>query len=95
VGVGLGVIGLDVGEAVGGTSVGSVSPCLVGGKVEVTKTTGASVGVSLETWPQAVRSKRRKKASVIFFVMQFCCVLVLYRNWWVINPFYGLAKLTV
>jgi hypothetical protein len=57
---------LEVGEAVGGTAVGRVNPGFVGGSVDVTKRTGASVGVSPETLTHAVRSKRRNKASVIF-----------------------------
>jgi hypothetical protein len=60
---------LDVGEAVGGTSVGSVNPGLVGGNVDVTKRTGVSVGVCLETWTHAVNSKRRKRVNIIFRVL--------------------------
>src|SRR5215213_3440684 len=78
-GVGLGVIGLEVGAAVGGTSVGSVSPGRVGGRVEVTNRTGTSIGVSPETLTHAVESKRRSRASIIF--------LIIFS--------YGLAKSTV
>src|SRR5215207_1193632 len=67
-GVGLGVIGLEVGDAVGGTSVGRVNPGLVGGRVEVTNRAGASVGASPETLTQAVRSKKRKRVSITFRV---------------------------
>jgi hypothetical protein len=68
-GVGLGVIGLEVGEAVGGMSVGRVKPGLVGGSVEVTNKTGAFVGVSPETCTQAFKSKTKNRKSVIFFIM--------------------------
>lgn len=71
-GVGLGVKGSEVGEAVGGISVGRVKPGLVGGRVDVTKTTGASVGVPPETCTQEVKSKTRDRASVNFFIMKIC-----------------------
>ena len=54
--VGLGVNGSGVMVVVGGISVGRTRPGLVGGKVEVTKRIGASVGaVPGETVTQAVR----------------------------------------
>jgi hypothetical protein len=62
------VSGSDVGEAVGGICVGNVNPGFVGGRVEVTKRTGALGGVSPETLTHAVDSKRRNKASVTFRV---------------------------
>ena len=65
-GVGVGSDGFRVGEAVGGISVGRVNPGLVGGRVEVTKRTGALVGVSLESLTHAVDSKRRNRATIIF-----------------------------
>ena len=65
-GVGVGSDGFGVGEAVGGISVGRVNPCLVGGKVEVTKRTGGSVGVSPETVTHAVDSKRRIRVIIVF-----------------------------
>jgi hypothetical protein len=79
-GVGLGSDGFSVGEAVGGTSVGSVNPGFVGGSVDVTKRTGASVGVSRETLPQEVNSKRTNKTRGILLIILF--------SW-------GLAKFTV
>ena len=62
-------MGSDVGEAVGGIWVGRTRAGLVGGRVEVTKMTGASVGISAETLAQAVSRSRRNRESVIFFVM--------------------------
>ena len=51
-GVGVGVNGSGVGEVVGGISVGTVKFSPVGGRVEVTKRTGAFVGASPETLTQ-------------------------------------------
>ena len=65
VGVGVGSSGFSVGEAVGGICVGTVNPSLVGGRVEVTKTTGALAGVSVETCAQALSNRRRDIVSVI------------------------------
>ena len=65
-GVGVGSDGFNVGEAVGGMSVGRVNPGRVGGRVDVTNRTGASVGVSSETVTQADKSKTRRRTNLIF-----------------------------
>jgi hypothetical protein len=75
-GVGVGSDGSRVGEAVGGTSVGTVKFSPVGGSVEVTKRTGASVGDSPATWTQEDNRMIRKKASVNFFAMYYCFFVV-------------------
>jgi hypothetical protein len=55
---------------VGGISVGRITPGLVGGSVEVTKRTGASVGaVPGETLTHEVRRKMRKKVQYAFLFM--------------------------
>ena len=66
-GVGVGSSGFSVGEAVGGISVGRVKPGFVGGRVEVTKSTGASVGVSRETWAQALSNEISSRVNIVVF----------------------------
>ena len=72
-GVGVGAEGSSVAVAVGGIGVGTVSPCLVGGKVDVTKRIGASVGApSDETVTQEERRIRRSGRIflyIFFFAM--------------------------
>src|SRR5512139_1866257 len=68
VGVGRGVKASGVGDTAVAVSVGRVSPGFVGGRVEVTNRTGASVGVFAVTLAQAV-SRRNRSVIVIFFVM--------------------------
>ena len=70
-GVGLGVSGSGVSVRVGGIAVGTVKPGLVGGRVDVTKRTGAFVGeFSCETVTQAVRmnANRRKFEMLFLFI---------------------------
>jgi hypothetical protein len=67
----LGVKGSGVSVIVGGTSVGKTRFGFVGGSVEVTKTTGASLGkASGETFTQDARRKMRRKIqyAVLFMV---------------------------
>jgi len=65
-GVGVAAVGSKVGEAVGGTGVGSVKPCFVGGKVDVTTMIGAFGSVVPDVFTHAVNRKRRDRASIIF-----------------------------
>jgi hypothetical protein len=74
---------------VGGICVGRINPGFVGGRVEVTKRTGALVGVSPETLTHAVNSKRRNKASVIFRVPVIRFFLWAPNNHRVITPVRG------
>ena len=68
VGAGVGAAGSSVAVAVGGIGVGRTSPGLVGGRVEVTKRSGASVGVvSDETVTQ--EDKRIMRIGRIFLYM--------------------------
>jgi hypothetical protein len=61
----VGAAGSNVGVVVGGTGVGNFKACFVGGKVEVTKTTGASVGACAEVLTHAASSKITIKANAI------------------------------
>ena len=65
--VGRGVSGSGVSVAVVGVSVGKVKPCLVGGRVEVTKRGGAFVASdSCEMVRHAVRSRTGIRIKIIF-----------------------------
>ena len=69
--VGLGVNGSGASVRVGGISVGMVKPCLVGGRVEVTKRGGAFVAVSSEETVMhdvRVRAKSRKVRKNLLFI---------------------------
>jgi hypothetical protein len=62
---------------VGGTSVGSDKPGLVGGRVEVTKAGGASVAVSCETLMQEPRLRLASRIRIqIFFIRADCTLKV-------------------
>jgi len=59
------------GVEVGGTRVGTVRACLVGGRVEVTKRGGAGVAVprsSEETLTQEVNVKMSRRKIQVFFI---------------------------
>ena len=68
--VAMGVVGVDAsGVDVGGTRVGTVKACLVGGRVEVTKRGGAGVPVSkssVDTFTHAVNVKRMRRVRSFF-----------------------------
>jgi len=65
--VGWGVSGSGVSVLASGVSVGRIKPCLVGGRVEVTKRGGAFVASdSCETVRQAVRSRTGIRIKIIF-----------------------------
>jgi hypothetical protein len=73
-----GVNGSSVGVPVGGTAVGRVKPCFVGGRVEVTKRGGASGGVSSATVTQEVRMKMVRRVMVqIFFMGRFYLIRIV------------------
>jgi hypothetical protein len=74
------VDGSDVGNVVSGTSVGTMDPDCVVDRVEVATTARLLVGISPETSPQELNSKRINRKSVTFLIMLFS---------------QGLAKLTV
>ncbi len=67
--VGDGVIGSNVGVPVGGTAVGRVKPCFVGGRVVVTKRGAASVGEFFPTLTQDVRMKMVSRMKIQSFFM--------------------------
>jgi hypothetical protein len=59
------------GVEVGGTRVGTVRACRVGGRVEVTKRGGAGVGVSIaseETFTHEVNVETSRRRIQIFFM---------------------------
>jgi hypothetical protein len=76
--VGLAASGSLVGVAVGGTSVDTLNPSFVGGRVEVTKTTGVLFGVSPPTLTHADAANRirSRKVNVIFLIMHYYFFLV-------------------
>ena len=65
--VGRGVRGSGVSVEVIGVCVGTVKPCFVGGRVEVTKGGGALVPESAcETETQAVKAHARSNVNIFF-----------------------------
>lgn len=67
----MGADGSSVAVAVGGIGVGRVKPGFVGGRVDVTKTTGVSAVGSADVFTHAVKRSRRESTSVIFFIICF------------------------
>ena len=67
--MGDGVNGSSVGVPVGGTAVGRVKPCFVGGRVDVTKRGGASGVESSAVTTQDDRRKMVRMVKIQIFFM--------------------------